>query len=126
MKITVAWDNPERTIIRYDFADGWTWEDLFAAVAEDDSLMDTVDHTVHLIFNVQDTSAPPNPLSKMRGLSGQISPQLGLLVVVGSDAWFHRVTEIFYSVYGKNLEGMVGVRRADTLAQARQLIAAHG
>jgi hypothetical protein len=126
MKITVAWDNPEQTIIRYDFAQGWTWEDLFAAVAEDDSLMDSVDHDVHIIFNVQDASVPPNPLSRLRGLSGQINPKLGLLVVVATDAWFHRVTEIFYSVYGKNLEGLAGVHRADTLADARQIIAAHG
>ncbi|MBN2305085.1 MAG: hypothetical protein JXQ72_11435 [Anaerolineae bacterium] len=124
MSISVAWDNSEKTAIRYDFDPMWTWQDFVAATQEDDALFDSVDHTVHLVLNMQQIKTfPSNPLQHLKRLSGHLNPQLGLIVCVGNNAWATKVLEIFYKVYGQRAEGLTGVESVHTLDEARQIIA---
>lgn len=126
MGISIGWDDPAKTIIRYDFDPFWTWEDLRNAVQQDDALFDSVDHTVHLIFDMRQIEVvPANPLTQLRQVGSQIHPRLGLIVFVGTNAWAKMVLEIFYKVYGSRAEGLAGLESAATLEEARAIIAAY-
>lgn len=124
MGVTIHWDNPEKTIIRYDFADPWTWEELVQVFIDDDALLDSVDHPVHLVFNAETMrTVPSRPLAVFRDLADEVKPRTGLLVIAGNNLWFQKLGEIFYNVYGVNLEGLPGIKTVSTLAEARALIA---
>lgn len=62
MAIHVIWDNTERTVLRYDFDVSWTWQELYDAVDTANALMDTVQHDVGSIFNIQRGTTVPNHL----------------------------------------------------------------
>ncbi len=124
MGISICWDNPEKTIIRYDFGQSWTWDDFWAAVKADDELIGSVDHIVHLIFDLRLTRfVPPNPGSKFRTIADQINDRIGLILIVGANAWFLTVSEMFLNLYGPKIKGIRGVRAVLGLEEARAIIA---
>lgn len=126
MPITVVWDDEGHTAIRYDITDPWDWPDLLEAFTKDDDLIKSVNHAVHLILNFSESkTAPPDPMSRLKGIAGMVSSQVGLVIIVGASAWFQIVTTIFYKVYGPRTEGMVGLQTVETLEQARVAIAAY-
>ncbi len=126
MAISIAWDNVEKTIIRYDFESQWTWQDLRAAIESDDAMIASVAHTVHLIFDLRQVEGiPPNPMAQFRHIAAMIHPRLGMIVFVGADSWTRTVLEIFYQVYGTRLEGLSGVASVRTLEEARAIITTH-
>ncbi len=53
--VIVYWDNPEKTILIYDFAVTWNWADYYSAKAKADAMMNDVTRDVAVIF-----SGPPN------------------------------------------------------------------
>jgi hypothetical protein len=52
MPVTVQWDNDQKTVLRYEFSDVWTWEEFFEAQGQREPLLQDVHHRVHhlLIF----------------------------------------------------------------------------
>lgn len=126
MAIDVFWDDDAQTTIRYKFGEEWALQDLLAATQADDALMDMVDHTVHLIFDMTDTKALPAGLvSSMRALETEISDQLGLIVLVGATTFFESLSNIFYNIFATGKKGLAAFKTATTLDEARQLIAAY-
>jgi hypothetical protein len=90
MGITVAWDNPEKTILRYVHYGGWTWAELDAAVTEARRLFRSVTHPVHVIIDLRE-SRPLPPLTTMPSLPARpvlsLAPDRGSkLIFVGSAA----------------------------------------
>ena len=123
MGVKIAWDNDEKTIIRYDFSDPWTFEEFHEAMGLDDALFDSVDHKVHMLFNMMDVrSAPPNLLAKLPQILTEINPRLGVVVIAESYTWVKSIAEIFYKVYGRSIEGFSGLKMARSLDDARQII----
>jgi hypothetical protein len=92
---------------------------------DDDDMINSVDHAVHLIFNFQEINQlPANPIRHLKNLAKTgMQEQLGLVVLVSKSMWIEKVGEIFYQVYGAAAKGMQGVRRAETLDEARAIIA---
>lgn len=58
MTIDVFWDDPEKTILRWDFHPGWTWKDHETALAKTRGLMQDIDHNVFYIRNLNNTAPP--------------------------------------------------------------------
>jgi hypothetical protein len=58
--ICVEWDNPQKTIIRWDFYD-WTWEDFHAAAQTSIDLRATVNDRLHVpsILNFKNSGSLP-------------------------------------------------------------------
>jgi len=124
--ISICWDNPEKTVIRYDFGQSWTWDDFWAALKADDELIGSVDHIVHLIFDFRQARfVPPNPGSKFRMLADQISDRIGLIIIVGANAWFLTVSQMFLELYGPKIKGIRGVKFVLSLEEARSIIACY-
>lgn len=90
MGITVSWDNPEMTIIRYDFEGRWTWGEFYAATSKAGALRNNIEHEVHVIGNFEDSENPPTGavLHVRRAL--QISPKnVGTIIIAGGGAFIN-------------------------------------
>lgn len=123
MGISICWDNPQKTAIRYDFDPSWTWDDFWAALKADDELIENVDHIVHLIFDSRLARfVPPNPGSKFRAIADQVHERVGLIIIVGTNAWFLTVSQMFLKLYGPKIKGIRGVKMVPTLEDARAIV----
>jgi hypothetical protein len=88
MGITICWDNEEKTAIRYVFEGLWDWDELWERSAQIRSMMNTVDHTVHLIIDMSGTSfLPQGTLNYFRVLLNTKHPQTGLTIFVGGNVY---------------------------------------
>jgi len=126
MGVTVSWDNEARTIIRYDVVNPWSFEELWGAVHQDNSMFDNINHHFYLIFNGTDVqTVPDNPVSKLKVLAEVIHPDLELIVIVGSNLWLQTLGNLFYRMYGHKLGSLQGVWNARTVEEARELISIH-
>lgn len=54
----IEWLDDEQTVIHVK-AESWTWEEAYEACLEVNKLMDTVDHGVHVIYDLMDAPAVP-------------------------------------------------------------------
>jgi hypothetical protein len=83
MTVTLDWDNAEKTILRLTLADGWEWEDLHVVLPVGFSLMQSVDHTVHILVDHTRTNhLAHGALSRAIDLMDKLPPNLGYVVVV--------------------------------------------
>ena len=87
MTIAVAWDNEKKTIIRYEFQKGWSWDEVDPAFKIADGLMSSVDHKVDVIMDFSPSSllVPKGALTHaQRALSNPRHDNLASTVIVGS------------------------------------------
>lgn len=126
MGIQLQWDNPERTIIRYDFDSHWTSEDFFNAIAADDPMIASVDHPVHLIFDMSNSdTVPVIQLTRLRQIANSVQDNSGMIVLVGANMWINALADIFQKVYATRLDNFKGLFHTVTLEDARTIIAGH-
>ena len=120
MSIQLSWDNDEKTIIRFDYGKGWTWDDFSEAGKLVQKMRAEVNHPVHIIANFEDGAFPPlGALGKFRTAQENV-PGDAVVVVVGGGMFITALVSSFSRVYkalSKNL--MV----ADSLDKAREKIA---
>ena len=123
MTVQIYWDNDDKTIVRLDFRDSWTWDEAEAAVAKNTRMLDSVDHTVHAILDMsQSVDAPPLALTHTRNLIAKRHPRSGITVLVGANDVLSTFWKVFVQAYGR----LVRADRygfAQTAEEARQLIA---
>ena len=86
MSVQVEWDNPEQSILRYIFDDGWTWEDFFAAREEALRLIDERGAEVGVIIHMPEhVRIPPNLITHARSLAGRVHENTVMVMVVMSN-----------------------------------------
>ena len=86
MGIAVTWDNPQRTVICFDFRDHWDWDDLYAASDQATAMLDTVNHTVHFIMDLRQANKIPGDLmAHAERIAGGHHPRRGKMIVVGAN-----------------------------------------
>lgn len=123
MKIRVEWDDPEKTVLRYDFLEGWTWSDYLAAVEVSNPMMKSVGYTIDFIANFEHSALPPlwtfAGFQRSRDYS---PPNLGVIVVVGASRFVEALINlaVFTRLYKKLGQKIVVVH---TLQDARAAIA---
>jgi len=122
MGIVVKWDNPEQTVIRFVYSGQWTFGDLFDAMGSAGELMDTVDHTVHGIIDMQDSKLMPNGvLSLGRNVTMRKHPHQGKSIVVGASGFARTLYDVYRKVYRTTFdESAYGF--ASSLEEARRLL----
>jgi hypothetical protein len=52
----IRWDNDDKTVVFQEYTDGATKDDLYALVRESATMIQTVNHTVHLIIDERKVS----------------------------------------------------------------------
>ena len=126
MAIHIQWDDDEQTTIRYDIPAEWTIEGLVKARQQVFRWMDESDHEkIYAIANFIDrkVSIPKDAMTRFNELSAYSHPRAGLTVVVGAGgvmrAIFGGLKRLFTGTTGKSVD----FAYANTLEQARALIA---
>jgi len=121
MGITVLWDNPTCTIIRWQFDTAWTWDDVVKSEQLTRLMLGSVDHTVDIIWDLQRTIALPTPLSfaldeRIECLAGTNS----VILLTGSNRYIRTVIRALAAM-NRSLGYKLGF--VDTLEEAREMLA---
>lgn len=121
MPISADWDNPEKTIIRYVISNPWSLDELYERQADVRVMLETVDHTVHLITELKPPIVPPkNALVNLKRATGIAADNEGVHYVVGSGALLQTVYGVMQKILPSVIERMHFV---PTLEEARAALA---
>lgn len=120
MGISVQWDNSEQTIIRFAYVGNWSFGDLFDAMQDARTLMDTVDHPVHGIIDMRESKLMPNgALSLGRNVTMRKHPNQGRTVIVGASGFARTLYDVYRKVYRTTFDESA-YAFANSLEEARQ------
>ncbi len=120
MNIEVSWDNDEKTIIQFAYAENWTWEDFHSATKISNQMISSVEQTVDVIADFSNSTSPPmGALGKFRSAMETSPENQGFVVIVGGGFFVSALVSSFSRVY-KALEEQLMM--ADTLEEARSKI----
>jgi hypothetical protein len=123
--IRVLWDDADRTTIRIEATEEWTWEDFDAAVAEAERMGASVPHRVYgLVSSAPESKIPgiiPAPsFLTIRDILQAHFRTVGLVVFVGVPQLAKIVISTFVSAYPELGQK---IRLAASLDEARDIIA---
>ncbi len=124
MGINITWDNPQQTVILVQYQRPWDWSQFSAALGELKNLLDSVHHTVDIIFDIRDAGFPPQgAVQRFKQASELNHPNGGLLIYVAPNLLAQFVKSIV-----RIIEAAFGRFEADFLfvstpEQARDMIA---
>ena len=122
MSISVVWDNPEQTIIRYIYNGQWNLDNFYHVLQESREMMDTVDHRVGLIIDVQNSKLVPNGvLSHGKNVSLRKHPNQGKSIIVGASGFVRTLFDVYKKVYRTSFDE-TAYAFATTLDDARGLL----
>jgi len=122
MGITVVWDNPEQTILRYIYNGQWNLDNFYQALQESRNMMDTVDHRVGLIIDVQNSKLVPNGvLSHGKNVGLHKHPNQGKSIIVGASGFVRTLFDVYKKVYRTSFDEAAYAFSA-TLDDARNLL----
>ena len=118
MSIDIAWDDPEQTIIRWDFGDNWTRTDFKNAFKTTLEMAESVDYRVDVIpFVGRAFNVPQGILSDFSHINRYVSANTGLIVVTGGNSFGRMLIETF-----KRVHRITNWITAPTLEEARRVI----
>jgi len=124
-KIKVTWDNPEQTIIRWDFSGGWSWKDFVEAHEITEWMIRPLNHYVHIMGNLnKHTILPQDMLLQYQNKLENTPPNMGLMVLVGANALVKNAIYVFTTLFGSRSPGAQLVT-AESPEEARKIIARH-
>jgi hypothetical protein len=122
MAVSVQWDNPEKTVIRFDYDAHWVWDDFHHAVDQAFLMVDEIDHEVASILDMTHSlGMPPNAMAHARTLTQHQHPRIAVQVTVGGNRFVKLMTDAFVRMYG-SLGGKVSSYFVNTVDEARYLI----
>jgi len=114
MAIHVEWDNPEKTIIRFDFAGKWNWYGYEMAVGEAFGMMEGMRHIVDFIFNLTDSDSLPEGATLYIKRTLELSPNPSTVIVIASgDPSCEALVTLFARIYKKLGERLMSVKSVE-------------
>lgn len=121
MNSEIFWGNPEKTIIQINLNEGWDWLDLHHIAPTYLKMMESVDHRVHLIFNVVYIHIPRNTMKNLHLLMRMTHPREDKTVVVGHIPLVRPVLMVAGEIPGLH-HYMQHYMFAETLSEAYELL----
>jgi hypothetical protein len=119
MPITVEWDNPEKTIIRYTFSSQWSVEEFFDAYPVADRMMQASATRVIGIL-VDDSAELIPPKGAMNAFKQTVRRGTLPIVFVGANLASKTMMETLQKAY----KGTRQLFYVETLEEARRIFAA--
>jgi hypothetical protein len=120
MGIQILWDDAEKTTLRYNFDEQWSWEDFFAAKKEANALIDTVTHRVGVIMSAPSgMKLPANMLTNARNALRTKHPNTVILVFVLTNPF---IRTMIRALKGLPMPVATTIELASTLDEARDLV----
>src|SRR5262245_62009158 len=115
MAIEVYWHDDSHDTIVIDVKGVWTWEEMGTALDKCNTLFDSVDYLVYTMFDFTTAaSLPQGVLTNIRRLNRTVHPNSGAVMLVGLNAAYRMIVDVFGRLYGKfvNTHGtnVVGIR----------------
>lgn len=122
MPVHVSWDDDDQTIIRLDFDGQWTWEEVFEATRQANTLSKQTSVPAARICDLRGSKGiPPNALPQLVGLAKLIPADMEMLVTVGANRTVHMVADLFFRLGGPHLR-RERFHWAESIEQARFMI----
>jgi hypothetical protein len=104
MPITIAWDNPQQTVVLFTYQRPWTWAEFDAAVEQTLTFASAVDHRVDVIFDLRKGGfPPPDALWRFKDAAEISHPNVGQYVYVAPSMltnFVKNVIQILNRAYG--------------------------
>jgi hypothetical protein len=123
MAITVQWDDPEKTIIRYTYMGQWTWAEYDEAVTQALELVKDVSSVDVIADFSQSSLLPERALQNFRNSLNKEQRVIPfeITVLVIKSEFMKRMLDMFGKLYGRGGIGMK-IKSANSLEEARQII----
>ena len=100
MSIDVRWDNADKTIIRWQFNDNWTWDDYYGALQISRQLCRQATYIVDIIVDMRDSKTLPNNVFTHAQNALQTSSlNSGSIVVIGINPLLRSAYSAFKRLY---------------------------
>ena len=120
MAIRAIWDNDEKTIVRYIFETGWTWDEFFVVKKQANAMMDTVAHKLGVILHMPSENViPPDVFANARNGLLTKHGNTVILVVVSTRPFVRTMIE---TLRGLSPLANAGLETTATLDAARALV----
>jgi hypothetical protein len=126
MSVKVEWDNVTRTVLRWDLAGDWNWDEVWITKALALTMLKPVDHRVHFMVTFACESSfrlPEATLEHLRKLTLNELPGEGLIVFVGTSLTSRSITGLLTHFFPDASHRVVFT---DTADKARLLLSGAG
>lgn len=123
MTVHMMWDDPEKTILHFEFERDWKLAEFEARHIESLDWVKAQPHNVHVVVDFsQLITLPVNALSSFENLTRRYPrpANIDVIVVVARKNFFMRLLDIYTRVF--NREG-TQILTANTIEEARQVLA---
>jgi hypothetical protein len=103
--ILIAWDNPEKTVVRLTLYSGWSWPELYEENKTIIEMMSSTTETVHLLVDTTQIETVPmgGVITHARNIFGAYPPNCDMRILVTRNLLFQRLASIFQSTFRANL-----------------------
>ena len=121
--IDVYWDDNEKTIVRHDYTESWTWEDYIQAANKTREMMDSVSYTVDVIMDLGERGMMPE-VAFFEGCSmtdAQKHSNAGLKIAISSSNFGKDFGNLFNRLY-PDMSDSLHIRFASSLPEAYSMI----
>lgn len=116
----VQWDDPEQTILRFEFEGEWDWVVVRQVALMGQEMSASVEHRVDSVVDLrQSHGLPAHSLSQFEQLAQFPSPNSGVIVIVGGGNLVASLLNIFKRVYRS---AAAKYHYVETMEEAERLI----
>jgi hypothetical protein len=125
MRVTISWGDVAQSVILLEFKRGWTWGDLRAALQQADTMITSVEHTVHLIVDIRAAGGIPADFITQAGdmfAQGAARPNEGKKIIIGAGMMIRMAYRTFVSTFGSHMKNRPFLF-ADSMTEAQALMA---
>lgn len=99
--VNIAWDNVDKTILRYTFYGNWNWDDYLTTLNIGRKMMSEVEHYVCILNDMREMGMlPPNFISTARSVITSRPQNTGLAIFLTTNTFF----KAMYRILSKLLE----------------------
>jgi hypothetical protein len=99
MAINIEWVNNKQTVVKLEFPQLWTWEEVYEVKRQLDAGLDQVDHDCAVLFVLpSNTKLPMNALSNGLRILNDSHPRIRLFMIVTPSLFVRSVTEMVRKV----------------------------
>jgi hypothetical protein len=101
MQHTIQWHDTAKTILIVRSHKGATWDDAFAAVADQMAHIASVKHHVYTIYDLAETPTIPSglPLKNLKRVIHERQPNQALTIYVGVNNFLHRLMMLAQDIF---------------------------
>lgn len=127
MPIDLLWDNDHQSVLRYDIAGKWLWDELHIARETVFGMMDeSPSHKIGTIIHFIEgkIGIPSDVTSQLSKFGDKSHPKAALTVIVGAGMMMKLAFGGFQSAFRVTTGRKVDFDYADTLDQARKKVLA--